>query len=357
MAIYLDYNATAPLRPEVSALMGELLGAPLNASSVHGQGRHARKLLDDARALLAECFSVFPNEIIFTASATEANATALCGFPQHRRIVSAIEHSSVLAYGADAACIPVDANGVAYLEALERMLKGNAQPALVSLMLANNETGVIQPVAEAARLVHAHSGLLHCDAVQGVGKIPVDAGLLGADLITVSGHKCGGPVGAAALIVRDKTVMQPLLKGGGQELRRRAGTENIPAIAGFAKAVELAQDTAHMQRLRGWLDGMEASLPGAVIIGKNAPRLPNTSCIARPGMGQELQLMKLDLAGFAVSAGSACSSGRIEPSHVLSAMGLSADIAGSAIRISGGWATVEAEIRAFAKAWEMGNGR
>ena len=348
MSIYLDYNATAPLRPEVSVRVSELLEAPANPSSSHRFGRDAKKHLEDARKTIAENISAFPNEIIFMSCGSEANTTALRGFPDRRVLVSVIEHSSVLNNGE--ALIAVDANGIIELTALDTLL-AQTPNALVSIMLANNETGVIQPIREAAEICKKHGALLHTDAVQALGKIPVDFTALGVDMMTMAAHKMGGPIGAAALVVRQDLLLAPLLVGGGQELRRRAGTENIAAIGGFARAVELI-DFAQMQRLRGWLDAMEQTLiqKGATIFPITEyrvpnTRLPNTSCLAIGNLSQEVMLMKLDLAGFAVGAGSACSSGRIEPSHVLSAMDVEKDLASRAIRISGGWATTEDEIK------------
>ena len=341
---YLDYNATAPMRPEVAARMQELAGVPLNASSVHKYGREAKKHLEDARKTIADVISAWSNEIVFCASGTEANNWALKGFADKKIIVSAIEHNSVL-FGQDT--FPVTADGVVDLAALDALL-AKSSPYLVSVMLANNETGVIQPIHEVSEICKKHGALLHCDAVQGLGKIPVDFGAIGADMMTVSAHKCGGPVGAAALVVRRDLAIKPLLTGGGQELGRRAGTENVIAITGFAKAVELF-DFGYMRALRNWLDTMEKDVP--VVFGKSAERLPNTSCIAMPGVSGEVQLMNFDLKGFAVSAGSACSSGRIERSHVLAAMG-AGELAGNAIRVSGGWNTTQDEIAAFALEWK-----
>jgi len=387
MSIYLDYNATAPVRPEVLTRMQELLMQPLNPSSVHSFGREAKKYLENARKTIADSISAWPNEIIFTASGTEANAMALRGISGRRLLVSAIEHSSILRLplegggrraervgGGESAhnitpsltlppqgggdyLVAVDSNGIIDLAALDAMLKDNA-PALVSVMLTNNETGVIQPISEVSAICKKHGALLHCDAVQGLGKIPVDFGALGGDMMTLSAHKCGGPVGAAALVVRRDLAIVPLLVGGGQELGRRAGTENIAAIAGFSVAVEKI-DLKHMQKLRDWLDGMESEMEsgGATVFGKSAPRLPNTACVAMPGVGNEVQLMDFDLKGFAVSAGSACSSGRIEPSHVLMAMGVPKPLAASAIRISGGWQTTEKEIQHFTEIWQQMNKR
>jgi len=347
--IYFDYNATAPLRPEVQATMQELLVAPSNPSSVHRFGREAKKHLENARKTIADAISAWPNEVIFCGSGTEANNWALRAIPGRRVLVSAVEHSSVL-YGNDT--ISVDSNGIIDLAALEKILAGGS-PALISVMLANNETGVIQPICEVSELCKKHDALLHCDAVQGLGKIPVDFGALGVDMMTLSAHKSGGPVGAAALVVRRDLVLKPLLVGGGQELGRRAGTENIAAIAGFAKAVELI-DFEQMRRLRGWLDAMELQMEkaGGTIFGKAAQRLPNATCVAMPSVSNEVQLMDFDLKGFAVSAGSACSSGRIEGSHVLGAMGVAKNLAASAIRVSGGWKTTQEDTISFTNAWK-----
>jgi cysteine desulfurase len=359
MKHYLDYNATAPLRPEAIAVMQELLRLPLNASSVHAAGRQAKGIIEDARRVIAECIGAFANEVVFTASGTEANNWALHASEGGPVIVSAIEHSSVLKPARAAShfsLIPVTSDGVIDIGQLERILPRQG-PFLVSLMLANNETGVIQPMREAADIVHARGGLLHCDAVQAFGKIPVDFTALGCDLMTISGHKMGGPVGAAALVIRNGLSLAPMITGGGQEQNRRAGTENIAAIAGFAKATML-MDYSHMKNLRGWLDAMEAQVTSAsggraVIFGAGALRLPTTCCIAVPGISSETQLIRFDLEGIATSAGSACSSGRIEPSHVLRAMGAGAEIAGSALRISGGWRTTKEDIKAVAAQWKL----
>ena len=369
MTIYLDYNATAPVRPEVAGKIKEILAEPANPSSVHSYGRAAKKHLEDARRVIAEHISCWPDEVIFMGSATEANVTALAS-AKGNVLVSAIEHSSILSSlrGSEATAaiqpkenwiaspaarndvIPVDSNGIIKQDVLEKLLS-EQKPSLVSIMLANNETGVIQPIADIARLCKEHGALLHCDAVQGLGKIPLDVGALGADMVTLSAHKCGGAVGAAAFIVRRGTPFTALFVGG-QEGRRRAGTENVAAIAGFAKAIEFF-DFRHMQKLRGWMDVMENIMQQsrATIFGRAVSRLPNTTCVAMPGVSHETQLMDFDIKGFAVSAGSACSSGRVEPSHVLAAMGLPESEAKSAIRISGGWKTTEADIISFTKAW------
>ena len=362
--IYLDYNATSPLRPSVAAAMAEVAMEPLNPSSIHAYGRRAKKLLEDARATIAHALGAFPNEIIFTSSATEANLTVLRAFATERpMLTSSIEHASCgkAARLLGATKIDVDAQGVLKLDQLEEKLKALGTPALVSVMLANNETGAIQPIAEIARIVHAYGGLLHCDAVQAIGKIPVDWGLLGADMLTLCAHKVGGPVGVGALLMRNDLPLKPLFLGGGQELGRRAGTENIPYIVGFAtlvKEVASCPEAAEMQRLRDWLQAeLVAAAPNAAVFSSEVARLPNTLQLTMPGVSSETQLMHFDLAGFALSAGSACSSGRVEASHVLLAMGVDKQVAQTAIRISLGWGTTQAEVVAFAESWKAAYAR
>lgn len=356
---YLDYNATAPVRFEVIERMTRLLAVPHNASSVHFYGREAKKYVENAREIIAQTVNSWKNEVVFTASGTEANNTVLHAGAERRMLVSAIEHSSIVKTVPHAERIPVDADGVVRVEALAELLEQDSKPALVSVMLANNETGVIQPVAEVVKICRASGRdvLVHSDAAQALGKIPVDFSMLGVDMLTLSAHKMGGPHGAAALVVRNDLPIKPLLTGGGQELGRRAGTENVAAISGFGVAVELAQgDAAQWRNVRGWLDAMEADIlayaPGAIVFGKNAPRLPGTSSIAMPGVSSETQLMAFDLAGVAISAGSACSSGRIEASHVIKAMGYGEEVATTAIRMSGGWATTEADVQKAAAEWK-----
>jgi cysteine desulfurase len=360
-SIYLDCNATCPVRPEAAERVAELLHQPLNASSVHGQGRKARHILEDARETIAQSVSAFAREVIFTASGTEANNMALRSQPSRRLMVSAIEHSSVLKATSQPQLIPVDAHGVIRLDALARMLAEPERPAMVSVMLANNETGVIQPIREVSAICRENRALLHCDAVQALGKMAVNFSDLGADMMSISAHKCGGPPGAAALLVRADLPIASLLTGGGQELGRRAGTENVAAIAGFAAAMQAAQDLSPMQALEAERYIMENTLrqavPEVVIFGQEAKRLPNTSCVAMPGVPSETQLMALDLAGFAVSAGSACSSGRVTPSHVLNAMGAGAAHTACAIRISAGWHNTKADFEAFTAAWVSLAGR
>jgi cysteine desulfurase len=315
----------------------------------------AKRLLEDSRKTIADYLSVWADEITFTASATEANNMALQGFPHRILAVAATEHSSVLAvakHRADSIILPVDGEGLLVMEALEAALMTHPNALLVSVMLANNETGVIQPIAEIAKLVHEHGGLLHSDAVQALGKMPIDFNLLGVDMLTISAHKAGGAVGVGALIVRSGLFVEPLLLGGGQEKRRRAGTENIAAIVGMAKLIEIMPDLSH---LRQWKNSIENEMlnvsRGTIILGQNAPRLPHVICAVMPEVSSETQLISFDLAGICMSAGSACSSGRIEPSHVLQAMGLSYDQANCALRISMGWGTTEAEVKQAIATW------
>jgi cysteine desulfurase len=351
---YLDWNATAPLRPEAAAAMAEALARCGNPSSVHRWGREARRALEAARAQVAALVGAAPASVVFTSGGSEANQLALRGVPGRRVLVSALEHDSVRVAVTGAVVVPATPAGIVDLAALERLLDG--PPALVSLMLANNETGAIQPVAEAARLAHARGALLHCDAVQAAGKIAVDAAALGADLLTLSAHKLGGPQGVGALVVSDAVPLQAQQTGGGQERGRRAGTENLPGVVGFGVAAEVAAARLdHYEAVARLRDEAERRLaaiaPDAPIHAAGVPRLPNTIAIGMPGVPAATQVMALDLAGVMVSAGAACSSGKLRRSPVLEAMGVPADAAGSAIRVSLGWSTSAAEIDRLVDAW------
>ena len=322
-----------------------------NPSSVHGPGRQARAAMDRARASVASLVHVKPSQVVFTSGGTEADALALTGTGRRRILISAIEHDAVRrAAPADAGIIPVGPDGVIDLAALERMLEEAAEPALLSIMAANNETGAIQPIEDIARIAQAHGALFHCDAVQWAGRLPLDMTGLGIDLLTLSAHKIGGPKGVGALVLRDGLGIAPLILGGGQESRRRGGTENLPGIVGLGAAAEaaarrMAAEAASMTALRQRLeDGIRAQVPGAVIFGADARRLPNTVQIGHPGLKAETVVMAMDLAGIAISAGSACSSGKVERSAVLDAMGVDPSLAESAIRISLGWTTTAEEI-------------
>jgi cysteine desulfurase len=355
---YLDWNATGRLRPQAQAAMTAALAVTGNPSSVHAAGRAARHLVEQAREQVAALVGAAARDVVFTSGGTEANMLALSPTLGEALLVSAIEHPSVRSGGRFAAVeeVPVTAAGVVDLAALERLLAGRSRP-LVSLMLANNETGVIQPVAAAAAIVHAAGGLIHVDAVQGPGRIACDFNALGADLMTLSAHKIGGPQGVGALIRRDGIALDSLIKGGGQERGARAGTENVAGIAGFGVAAEvagraMAEEAPRMASLRDRLEaGLEATAPDAIIFGTEVARLPNTTLFSVPGMKAETAVIAFDLEGVAVSSGAACSSGKVAPSHVLAAMEVSPEFARGAIRVSLGYSTTEDEIRAFLKAW------
>ena len=347
--------------------MRDALGLTGNASSVHAEGRLARRLVEEARARVAALVGAEAKNVTFTSGATEANMMALTAAIEvggrkalrDRLFVSAIEHPSVRSGGRFAAEdveeLPVTSDGVVDLVALTRTLKKSERP-LVSIMLANNETGVVQPIAQIADIVHAASGVLHVDAVQGPGRIDCNVTALGADLISISSHKLGGPQGAGALISRgDIHIAEPLIKGGGQERGQRAGTENVAAIVGFGAACAAAEEieTERMSTLRGRIEeGITNATPSAVIFGKTAPRLPNTTLFAVPGLRAETAIIAFDLNGVAVSSGAACSSGKVQASSVLAAMGVDPALARGAVRVSLGWSTTEAEIDQFLKTWK-----
>jgi cysteine desulfurase len=367
---YFDWNATAPLREEAKAALQDALVLSGNPSSVHAEGRAARRLVEGAREQVAALVNARPANVVFTSSGTEANMLVLSPAietptdkrPREKLLISAIEHASVRAGGrfhrAVIEDIPVDADGRVNLAALADAVARSPR-ALVSLMLANNETGVVQPVTEAAAIVHASGGLLHVDAVQAAGRIGCDIGALGADLLTLSAHKIGGAKGIGALVLANDDIhlADPLIRGGGQERGLRAGTENVAGIAAFGAAAASAgrhgrTEAAHMQALRDELEaGLKAISPEAVIFGTGATRLPNTTLFTVPGMKAETTVIAFDLEGIAVSSGAACSSGRVQASHVLAAMGFSPALARGAVRVSLGWSTSEAEIRMFLNAW------
>jgi len=353
---YLDYNATTPIRPAAAAAVSDALALGGNPSSVHAFGRAARARLEDARETVAALAGARPDQLIFTSGGTEANNLALAWAHGVRVLISAGEHASVLEAVPRSERIPLTADGQVDLAVLDELLNRSRRPALLSLMLANNETGVIQPVAEAVRLARRVGVPVHCDAVQAAGKMALDISALGVQLLSLSAHKIGGPAGVGALIVTDDVDPEPLLRGGGQERRRRAGTENLPGIAGFAAAAREAagalSEFAELARLRDRIEAeIAARAPDATIFGTAAPRLANTTCLAMPGVRSETQVMALDLAGVAVSAGAACSSGKVAPSHVLEAMGAEPALADGAIRVSLGWASVPKDVEQFLAAW------
>jgi cysteine desulfurase len=364
---YLDWNATAPLRPQARAAMLAALELTGNPSSVHAEGRVARRTIEQARAQVAALVGVDPAGVTFTSGGTEANALALSpgwcrprGTSFDRLLVSAIEHPSVAQGGRFPAemvgRIPVTGAGIVDLDALKAALR--AGPALVSVMLANNETGILQPIREVADIVHEAGSLLHVDAVQAPGRFGCNIKDLNADLLTISAHKIGGPKGAGALVRREGLhLAEPLIRGGGQERGLRAGTEDVAAIAGFGAAaaaagLSLCADAASMRRLRDRLEaGLRAATPGVVIFGAGQERLPNTTLFTHAGLSAETAIIAFDLEGVAVSSGSACSSGKVQPSQVLSAMGVEPALARGAIRVSSGPATTEANIDHCLIAW------
>jgi cysteine desulfurase len=360
-AIYLDHNATAPVLPAVAAAVADALSRVGNPSSVHGFGRAARRAVEHARAEVAALVGVPDSWVVFTSGGTEANDLALNGvvlngISTDRILVSAVEHDSVLRAAANAARVPVDRSGIIDLSALDAALAGSGA-ALVSVMLANNETGVIQPIARVVEIAHRHGAVVHCDAVQAAGRIEVDMKVLGVDLMTLSAHKLGGPTGIGALIVHDGVRLAARLRGGGQERWRRAGTENVAGIVGFGIAAAAArQDRARMAEFAALRDSIERGIrdiaPEAPIYGSDAPRLANTSCVGMPGVKGETQVMAFDWAGIAVSAGAACSSGKVTPSEVLKAMGADDKAAAEAIRVSLGAGNTAEHASRFVAEWK-----
>ena len=365
--IYLDWNATAPLRPEAREAMAAAWDLGGNPSSVHAEGRQARGLVEQARVSIADAVGALPRNVVFTSGGTEANALGLTpglrrgsGFPVTRLLVSAIEHASVLAGGRfpteAVGAIGVTRAGLLDLDRLRAMLEGGP-PALVSVMLANNETGAVQPVAEAGEIVHSAGGLLHVDAIQAFGKIRFDINAMNADLVTLSAHKIGGPKGVGALLLAEGLPgPEPLLRGGGQELGRRAGTENVAGIAGFGAAAKAAMAVLQGEaiRLKNLQNRLETGLrrtTGVIVFADEVARLPNTTLFAIPGLKAETAVIGFDLAGLAVSSGSACSSGKVQPSHVLEAMGFGSELAEGAVRLSLGWSTSDADVDRCLEAW------
>ena len=351
-AVYLDHNATTPLRPAARRSLETVLESAGNPSSVHAPGRVARRHMEDAREAVAAAVGAAPAQVVFTSGATEANALALAG--AGTVLVSAVEHPSVLTARADARVLPVDGDGVVDLDVLERSLAAAPGPTLVSVMAANNETGVLQPLAQVADAARRHGARVHCDGVQALGRMPVDLRELDVHSLSLSAHKIGGAPGAGALVLATGEDVAPLIRGGGQERGRRAGTENVPAIAAFGAAATeaVAEPPERLRRLR---DGLEGGLRKAdwdlTVLGCGAPRLPNTTCFALPGLAAETALMALDLRGVAVSSGSACSSGKVGTSHVLAAMGMPEVLARCALRVSLGWSTTADDVARFLAAW------
>jgi len=363
---YLDYNATAPVRAEVAGVVADVLANVGNASSVHTEGQAARGRIEAARSQVAQLVGAAPKDIIFTSGGTEAINLAIQGLAKigtvSRILVSGVEHPCVLA-AANATGLPVEivavtTDGAVELAALEANLaKPDAGPALVCVMLANNETGCVQPVAQAAKIAHGHESFILVDAVQAAGKINVDFAALGADMMALSAHKIGGVIGTGGLVVRDGLELAPLITGGGQEQGRRGGTENIAGIAGFGTAADAAySDLSKMAELGVLRDRLEEELaiisPDHVIFAKAVERLPNTSCFAHAGIAAETSLIALDLDGIAVSSGSACSSGKVSISPVLTAMGVEQELARGALRVSLGHGSTKQDVDRFITAWK-----
>ena len=365
--VYLDWNATTPLRREAREAMVAAWDLVGNPSSVHAEGRASRRLIEDARAIVAEAVGADARNVVFTSGGTEANSLGLTpglrrdsGLPINRLVVSAIEHVSILAGGRfpreAVGTLGVDRSGVVDLDQLRGILADDP-PALVSVMAANNETGALQPVAEVADIVHGAGGLLHIDSVQAIGKIPFNINVIKSDLISISAHKIGGPKGVGALVLSDGlNGLEAAIRGGGQEKGRRAGTENVPGIVGFGAAIKAAMasrdgDMGRVENLRKRLEIGLRQTPGVFVFSENAPRLPNTTLFTVPGLKAETAVIGFDLEGIAVSSGSACSSGKVQPSHVLEAMGFGPEPAKGAVRLSLGWSTTEADIDCCLEAW------
>ena len=360
---YLDHNATEPLRPEARAAMLAAMDVFGNPSSVHQEGRAARAIVERAREQVAALVNARPGEVVFTSGATEANAFAIAGRRWSALLYGNCEHAAVLTparrLDVPRQEMPCRADGMQDISGAAiwaSALPKSAVPAFASLGFANGETGVVQPLAELAAELSPFGVVVHSDAAQAAGRVPVDFAALGLSLLSLSAHKMGGPKGAGALVVRDGTPLDPLIAGGGQERRRRAGTENVIAIAGFGAAAEAARrDLDLAQKNTALRDSLEARItrntPGAVVIAKASPRLPNTALISMPGKLAETLVIKFDLAGFAVSAGAACSSGKVGSSHVLEAMGLPVEVARAAVRVSLGRDTSAEDVERFVEAW------
>jgi cysteine desulfurase len=360
---YLDHNATEPLRPEARAAMLAAVDVFGNPSSVHQEGRAARAIVEKAREQVAALVNARPGEVVFTSGATEANAFAIAGRHWSALLYGNCEHAAVLSparrLDAPRREMPCRADGVQDISGAAdwaAALPKSGVPAFASLGLANGETGVLQPVAGLAAELSPFGVVVHSDAAQAAGRVPVDFAALRLSLLSLSAHKMGGPKGAGALVVRDGTPLDPLIAGGGQERRRRAGTENVIAIAGFGAAAEAARrDLDLAQKITALRDSLEARIirntPGAIVIAKESPRLPNTALISMPGKLAETLVIKFDLAGFAVSAGAACSSGKVGASHVLEAMGLPVEVARGAVRVSLGRDTPAEDVERFVAAW------
>ncbi len=353
----MDHNATSVVDKEVKKYFSSNYGNP---SSLHAEGQAARQIVEKARDNIRDALNAANTELVFTASGTEANNMVFQSFPDHAHLISAIEHPSVLYAANNPIIIPVDAQGLIKLDRLSSVLRSlNGKKFLVSIMLANNETGVLQPISRAAQLVKENGGVIHTDAAQGCGKIPVDMNALGVDMMTVSAHKCGGLVGVGGLLFKKNIDVRPLILGGGQEKKLRAGTENVPAIAAFdcvmCKLPMLIEKMQEVELMRNYLEQRIYEVcPEVKIFSANCSRLPNTSCLVMPGVKSDVQVMTFDLNGIALGRGAACSSGLLEGgSHVLKAMGVSDKERAESIRVSLGWDNSQRDIDKFVKVWKM----
>ncbi|MBT5073138.1 MAG: cysteine desulfurase [Kordiimonadaceae bacterium] len=359
--IYLDYNATALIKPEVIELMSEVMKEGGNPSSVHGLGRLAKARMEEARSIIAEQINCRPQMIIFTSGGTEANNMAVLTCDRTRLITTNVEHDSIRSassrFKGGVDHLSVDQDGLIDLGVLKELLEENGSSAIISILFANNETGVMQDVKKISAIAHEAGALLHIDAIQALTKVPIDFMELGADMMSLSSHKTGGPQGVGALITYEKLPVKSFVMGGGQEIGRRGGTENIAGIAGFGKAVSLIpQSLEKMKELESWRDEIERKLfeyaPASKFLGQNAKRLPNVSTIYMPNVTSETQVMNFDLDKICISSGSACSSGKVKSSHVIDAMSNDANIATSTIRMSLGWGSEHSDVRAFIKSWK-----
>ncbi len=356
-SVYLDYNATARVRPEVIDVVSATLRETGNASSIHAAGRSARQIVEEARREVASLAGAPADNVVFVSGGTEANNQIMARQDPGSTLISEIEHPAVSNSCPGARRVGVDAHGLVDQAALAAQIAAAPNTNMIAVMLANNETGVIQPISHLVEIARRHDALVHCDAVQAGGKIPLDFRVLGVDTMALSAHKLGGPQGVGALVFRDENHIARFMHGGGQERGLRAGTEAVALIAGFGLAARLARDSlADYGKLGALRDHMENSLaaaePGFRVFGNHAPRLPNTSQCMMPGVSSETQLMAFDLEGIAISAGSACSAGRIDPPYVLTAMGVPDHEALSAVRVSLGWDTQPADIERFIEAWK-----
>ncbi|MBT6467963.1 MAG: cysteine desulfurase [Kordiimonadaceae bacterium] len=359
--IYLDYNATAPILPEVIEVMVEVMQQSGNPSSVHSRGRKAKSRMEKARSIIADNINCRAQMVVFTSGGTEANNMAILGSECNRLITSNAEHDSIRSIASSfegtVDIIPVNSDGLINLLELEKLLNENDEKSIISILYANNETGVLQDIKAIAKIARSAGALLHIDAIQALSKVPIDFMLLGVDMMSISSHKIGGPQGVGALIVQEKFPIKSFIFGGGQEIGRRGGTENIAGIVGFGRAVSMIKKSLKkMKILEIWRNEIEEKIhkhaPQASFPGNSSPRLSNVSTIYMPGVKSETQVMNFDLDQICISSGSACSSGKVKSSHVIDAMKGDKNIATSTIRMSLGWNSEYAHAKAFVKSWK-----